>query len=105
MQSERKKIIRYALDYEIEDINTYSGYKGDLIAKIVTKDLKAAVELQRYARSLNILDVVVKHNPNLEIYEIYCVTKDSHVYHLKQEDIMEEVHSHHPKKDIWNGSK
>jgi hypothetical protein len=54
---------------------------------------------------LNILDVVVKHNPNLEIYEIYCVTKDSHVYHLKQEDIMEEVHSHHPKKDIWNGSK
>lgn len=105
MQAERKKIIRYALDYEIEDINTYSGYKGDLIAKIVTKDLKAAVELQRYARSLNILDVVVKHNPNLAIYEIYCVTKDSHVYHLKEENIMEEVHSHHPKKDIWNGSK
>lgn len=99
MQAERKKIIQFALNYDIEEINTYAGYRGDLILKIVSKDIEAIAEIQKYANSLDILDVVVKNNPNLMIYEIFCVTKDKEVYHLKDPKF---DHEKHPKKDAWD---
>ncbi|MFY9142848.1 hypothetical protein [Sulfuricurvum sp.] len=105
MQSERKLIIQYALKYEVEDINTYSGYKGDLIVKITTKDIKTAAEIQKFARTLNILEVVIKQNMNLVMYEVYCVTEDKNVYHLKTEEIFNEVHSDHAVKDPWGGKR
>jgi hypothetical protein len=105
MQTERKKIIQYALDFEIDDINTYSGYKGDLIVKITTKDIHAVVAMRKFAMDLNIKEVVVKHNPHLLEYEIYCVTPDTEVYHLKTEDVMEEIHTQHPVKDPWEGKR
>ncbi len=105
MQGERKKIIRFALDYDIEDVNTYAGYKGDLIVKISTKDIKVAGNILEFARSLNILDVVVKQNMDLIMYEIYCVTEDKNVYHLKTEEIFNEVHSDHARKDPWDGKR
>jgi hypothetical protein len=98
MQGVRKQIIRFALDYEIEEINTYAGYKGDLVVKIVSKDIDAIAEIQKYANTLDILDVVVKHNPHLMIYEIFCVTKDKEVYHVKDAKF---EHDKHPKKDVW----
>ncbi len=99
MQAERKKIIQFALNYDIEEINTYAGYKGDLILKIVSKDIEAIAEIQKYANSLDILDVVVKNNPNLMIYEIFCVTQDKEVYRLKDPKF---DHEKHPKKDAWD---
>lgn len=92
MQEERNKIIRYALDFYIEDVNTYSGYKGDLIVKITTKDKDAVIAIRKYALSLGVKDIVVKHNPNLIVYEIYCVTEDESVYHVKIEDLMDDTH-------------
>lgn len=91
MQEERNKIIRYALDFYIEDVNTYSGYKGDLIVKITTKDKDAVIAIRKYALSLGVKDIVVKHNPNLIVYEIYCVTEDESVYHVKIEDLMDDT--------------
>ena len=106
MQSERKLIIRFALDFDIKEINTYAGYKGDLIVKITTTDMKAVTEIRRYANSLNIKEVVVKQNPHLLEFEVFCVTPDKGVYHLKEEDeTVEAIHIKHPVKDIWNGSK
>lgn len=99
MQSERKNIIRYALDYDIEDINTYAGYKGDLIVKIVSKNIEAIAEIQKYANTLDILDVVVKHNPHLLIYELFCVTRDKESYQIKKEGF---EHKEHTKNDVWD---
>lgn len=105
MQEERRKIIRYALDYEIENINTYAGYKGDLIVKITTKDIHAAAEIRKYADALGLKEIVVKENPSVEEYEIFCVTPDKAVYHLKTEEIIDKVHAKHSsQKDVWNGS-
>lgn len=98
MQGERKKIIQYALNYEIEDVNTYAGYKGDLVVKIVSKNLEAIAEIQQYAHALAFLDVVVKHNPHLLIYELFCVTKDKEIYHVKEEKF---EHKEHLKNDVW----
>lgn len=106
MQSERKQIIQYALDFDIDDINTYAGYKGDLIVKITTRDIHAVASIRHFADELNLKEVVVKQNPHIDEYEIFCVTPDKEVYHLKAEEIMDEVHHKHaPKKDVWNGSK
>lgn len=106
MQAERKQIIQYALDFDIDDINTYAGYKGDLIVKITTSDIHAVAAIRQFVDELNLKDVVVKQNPNIDEYEIFCVTPDKEVYHLKTEDVMEKIHHKHaPKKDIWNGSK
>jgi hypothetical protein len=99
MQAERKQIIRFALDYDIEEINTYAGYKGDLIVKIVSKDIDAIAEIQKYANALNLLDVVVKHNPHLLDYELFCVTKDKAVYHVKEKKF---EHKEHSKHDVWD---
>lgn len=98
MQIERKKIIQFALNYDIDDINTYAGYKGDLILKIVSKDIDTIAEIQKFANTLGILDVVVKHNPHLLIYEVFCVTKDKDTYEIKQEALK---HQEHPKHDVW----
>ena len=86
MKDERKQIIRYALDFEITDVNTYSGYKGDLIVKITTKDRNAVMAIRKFALSLGIEGVVVKQNPAVFEFEIYCITADTEIYHLKPDD-------------------
>lgn len=86
MKAERKKIIQFALEQNIDDINTYSGYKGDLIVKISSKDKNAVVEIRRFALSLGVKEVVIKQNPHLLTYEVYCVTHDENVYQLKLDD-------------------
>jgi len=101
MQTERKSIIRYALDFDIDDINTYSGYKGDLIVKITTKDMHAVVAIRKFAMDQNIKEVVVKQNPHLVDFEIFCVTPDKDVYHLKTDKILDEIHTSHPVDDPW----
>lgn len=106
MQEERRKMIRFALDHDVQDINTYSGYKGDLIVKITTKDIHTAAEIRKYADELAFKEIVVKDNPNMEEYEIFCVTPDKEIYHLKTEEIIDKVHAKHASKnDVWNGSK
>lgn len=105
MQEERKKIIRYALNFNILDVATYSGYKGDLIVKITTKERDSAIAIRKFALDLDIKEVVIKQNMDMRSFEIFCVTPDVEVYHLKTDDLLEEVHSEHPVKDVWNGSK
>lgn len=101
MQEKRKQIIRDALQYEIEDINTYSGYKGDLIVKVTTKEENVMKKIREYALSLGIQEVAVKRNPNLVVYEIYCVTKDENIYDIKlKDDESDEKHEHF--EDVWS---
>lgn len=103
MYAERKKLIRYALDFEIENINTYSGYKGDLIVKISTKEKEAVIAIRKFALSIGIKEVVIKQNSNIEQFEIFCVTSDENVYDLKIKELLDEVHAEHHEtsKDVW----
>lgn len=105
MKEERKKIIRFALDYNIQQISTYSGYKGDLIVKIITKDKDALSAIRSFALSLGIKEVVIKQNMNMNNYEIFCITPDEDVYGLKTVEILNTVHSNHAVEDLWTGKK
>jgi hypothetical protein len=102
MQEERKNIIRYALDYNIIDVHTYPGYKGDLVVRITVKDKNDVLAIRRYALSLGIKEVVIKENKDVVQYEIYCVTEDEGAYHIKEVKDLDEVHARHIIKDIWD---
>lgn len=105
MQEERVKIIRYALDYSIADVHTYSGYKGDLVVRITTKERDAVIAIRRYALSLGIKEVVIKENKDIMQYELYCITEDEGAYHIKSEDILNDIHAKHITKDIWHSQE
>ena len=82
MQKIRKEIIKYAVDQEILNINTYSGYKGDLIVKITSRDHDSIEKIKKRAIDIGMDEVVIKENKNMLIYEIYCISPDD-VYLLK----------------------
>ncbi len=102
MQEERKKIIRFALDYNVVDIHTYSGYKGDLVIRITIKDKEGVVAIRKYALSLGVKEVVIKEKKDLKQYELYCITEDEGAYHIKAETILDEIHSKHAVVDAWD---
>ncbi len=100
MQIERKKILQYALDYEIGDVHTYSGYRGDLIVKITAKEKDTALAIREFAFSLGVKEVIVKQN-TVEGYEIYCVTPDENVYGLKAGEETDSVKHSEYVEDTW----
>ena len=104
MQEERKKIIRFALDYNITDIHTYSGYKGDLVVRITVKDKDVMLAIRKYALSLGIMEVIIKENKNILQYEIYCIAEDEGAYHIKEEKVLDEVHAKHIE-DLWKSEE
>jgi len=81
MNDERKEIIRQALEFEIVDIRSYTGYKGDLLVEITTVDPDVAQSLKKIAESLGMETVIQKDI--LTIYKIFCITPSSNVYDLK----------------------
>jgi hypothetical protein len=82
MQKVQKEIIRYVLDMDVFSINTYSGYKGDLIVKLVTKNRQEVIDIRKFALSLGIKEVVIKEKIDTKQYEIFCVTADDDIYTL-----------------------
>jgi hypothetical protein len=103
MQDVQTRIIRYALDFNIESVHTYSGYKGDLIVKICTKEKDAVLAIRKFALSEGVKEVVIKQNPDTVQFEIFCVTADENVYNIKIKELFEETHAKHPAKDVWDG--
>jgi len=83
MQGIQKEIIRYVLDLDIFSINTYSGYKGDLIVKVITKNRQEVIDIRKFALSLGVKEVVIKEKIDTKQYEIFCVTVDDDVYVLR----------------------
>jgi hypothetical protein len=84
LQKVRKEIIRYSLDFDILNLQTYSGYKGDLLVKITMPDSDDATLRQIRQKALELgMDVAIKDNKHYMIYELYCITPDDTTYGLK----------------------
>jgi hypothetical protein len=52
MSDKRKEIIRQALEFEIIDIRTFTGYKGDLLVEITTMEPDVVRSIKQKAESL-----------------------------------------------------
>jgi hypothetical protein len=81
MSDDRKELIRKALDFDIIDIRSYAGYKGDLLIQITTMDENVMQALKEVSENLG-LEAVVKKNL-VGIYEIFCIAPASDIYELK----------------------
>ena len=83
LQEIQKKIIHFALDLEIDSVNTYAGYKGDLIVKILTRNKSDVLEIRKNAYAFEAKEVVIKEKLDTKQYEIFCVTADDWLYTLR----------------------
>lgn len=81
MSQVRKDIIKFALGFEIKDIRTYAGYKGDLLVEIMATDPEVIQTIKKWAENLG-METVLKENQMTMIYELYCITPDEEVYGL-----------------------
>jgi len=79
----RKQMIRFALDFPIRDIRTYSGYKGDLLVEITTGDDEILPKLKAHAESLG-MEAVVKERYDTRIHEVFCIVPDEDIYGIKK---------------------
>ncbi len=84
MSDERKAFIKEALKYDIIDIRTYAGYKGDLITEVTTMDAAVVPQLKAFAEDRE-MDLVY-HKDVLSIYKIYAISPVENVYELKEDD-------------------
>ena len=83
MEPIRKEIIRFALNLDIKDIRTYSGYKGDLLVEITAMDVNVLKAIQVWAQDQEI-KTVLKENPMTGLHELFCITPDEEVYPLAE---------------------
>lgn len=81
MSQVRKDIIKFALGFEIKDIRTYAGYKGDLLVEIMATDPKVIQTIKEWAENLG-METALKENRMTMIYELFCITPDEEVYGL-----------------------
>jgi len=81
MSDERKEIIRQALEFNIIDIRTYTGYKGDLLVEITSMESDVILSLKRSAETLGLETVVQKDI--ISLYKLFCISPSSHTYDLK----------------------
>ncbi|HEX5670495.1 MAG TPA: hypothetical protein VFX66_03075 [Sulfuricurvum sp.] len=83
LQEIQKKIIHFAIDLDIDSVNTYSGYRGDLIVKMLTKSKTDLLEIRKYSLGIGAKEVVIKERLDTAQFEIYCITADDSVYNLR----------------------
>ncbi len=84
MSEERKSYIKKALEYDIIDIRTYAGYKGDLIIQVTTMDPAAVPALKALALDMGFETAATKDV--LSVYKIYAISHLDTAYALKEED-------------------
>ena len=81
MSQVRKDIIKFSLSFEIKDIRTYAGYKGDLLVEIMATDLEVLKTIKGWAENLG-MKTAIKENPMTMVHELFCITPDEDVYDL-----------------------
>ena len=83
MSDERKAYIRKILEYDIIDIRTYVGYKGDLIIQVTTMDPVTVHALKDLALEMGFETAATKDL--LSVFKVYVIAPADNTYALKEE--------------------
>ena len=81
MDNDRKEMIRRALEFDIIDIRSYTGYKGDMLVEITTMDPSVINSLKKIAEEIG-LDTVVQKDI-IDVNKLFCITPATDIYELK----------------------
>lgn len=82
MDENRREMIRRAIEFDIIDVRSYAGYKGDMLVEFTTLEAETVKSLKKIAEELG-LEVAVRRDP-LMIYQVYCISPgNDEIYDLK----------------------
>lgn len=82
-----KSVIKYAIELDIEYIETFLGYEGDNVLRITTKKESVLKLLKTYLKNLDLdyKDTFDMEGRNYGYYSIYVGVEDPSVFRLKRE--------------------
>ena len=83
---EMKDIIKYAIELDIDYLESFLGYDGDKVLKIISKHEDVIKLLEAYIKNLD-LDYKSEYQLHTEHgarYNLYVGVQDPNVYHLKR---------------------
>jgi len=84
---EMKDIIKYAIELDIDYLESFLGYDGDKVLKIITKHKEVVDLLEAYIKNLDLeykseYELKGKHGAR---YNLFVGVEDPSVYHLKRD--------------------
>lgn len=85
LQENMKRIIKYAIELDIDYIESFLGYEGDKVLELVTKKKEVVDLIESYANNLGLeskheYEISGKHGPS---YNIFIGVEDPSVFKLK----------------------
>jgi hypothetical protein len=82
MGQKQKSIIALVLEYDIIDVRTYKGYKGDLLLEVTTLSNDVTSYIESDAKALGFEVVILQDT--IAVYKVYCILYNmSNAYSLK----------------------
>lgn len=85
LQSSMKSIIKYAIELDIDYIQSFLGYEGDKVLEFITKKKEVADLIATYTKNLD-LDCKVEYEISgkyAPCYNIFIGVEDPSVFKLK----------------------
>ncbi len=80
MDEKRKELIIKAITFDIIDVRSYVGYRGDLLVEFTTNNIDTATALKKVAELMG-FEVVIRLDP-LMIYQVFCISENKQIYDL-----------------------
>jgi sugar phosphate isomerase/epimerase len=82
-----KKVIRFAIEQDIDYLETFLGYEGDDVLKITTKSQRAMDEIEAFLKQIGLkykaeFNISEKHNPN---YQLFVGVSDPSIFKLRRD--------------------
>jgi len=85
LQESMKSVIKYAIELDIDYIESFLGYEGDKVLEITTKSKDVVELIESYAKNLDLdskheYEISGEHGP---CYNIFIGVEDPSVFKLK----------------------
>jgi hypothetical protein len=86
IQAKMKSVIKYAIELDIDYIESFLGYEGDKVLKIITKSKEVVDLIESYAKNLDLdskfeYEFSGEHGPG---YNLFIGVEDTSVFKLKK---------------------
>lgn len=81
-----RSVIKYAIDLDIDYLETFVGYEGDKVLKITTKSQHVIDLIEAYLKKINLeykseFDISGQHGSS---YNLYVGVEDPSIFRLKK---------------------
>ncbi len=78
-----KSVIKYAIELDITYLETFLGYEGDKVLKIITKHEDTLKLLEAYLKNLD-LDYKAEYQVSTQQYQLFVGVEDTSIVRLKK---------------------